>query len=214
MKRPKTAENTFKPLALKVSKCRPSIWQKLWATRTTSQCHHRLHSEVVSSNTLHATKSQINYACNSSNSSSSSSCKAPKSAVAAKIIFFYCCCQQHLTARPHALYRRSLKQKTIKAIKKSLYTLAAFVAVIFLLVFFSHRQRCPTAIGCWAANGIRSLRCQRMRCCFERDSYSYTCAVLSRLFTLQQLGNSLAIGACYCCYCCCCCSFSFVRSTY
>lgn len=36
MKRPKTAANTFKPLALKVSKCCPSIWQKLWPTRTTS----------------------------------------------------------------------------------------------------------------------------------------------------------------------------------
>lgn len=33
-----------------------------------------------------------------------------------------------------------------------------------------------------------------MRRCCERDSYSYRHAALSRLFTLQPLGNSLAVA--------------------
>lgn len=77
------AANTFKPLALKEGKCRPSIWQivankgqqqgqKLLQKSRQSLCHHRLQS----CSSLHATKSQINYAC--SISSSSNNNKAPK----------------------------------------------------------------------------------------------------------------------------------------
>lgn len=73
--------------------------------------------------------------------------------------------------------------KTIKAIKKSLYKLAAFAVCIF-----SSRHSLPLDTVRGPMASLRLL-CQRMRCCAERDSVT-VCALLWRLFTEQPLGNS------------------------
>lgn len=78
--------------------------------------------------------------------------------------------------------------KTIKAIKKSLYKLAALA-----VYFFSSHHSLPLDTVRRPMASLRLL-CQRMRRCAERDSET-VCALLWRLFTEQPLGNSSSLSS-------------------
>lgn len=182
--------NTFKPLALRdANVARHTVAEAgQQEGRGGQRQWQRLAKISAGQSAGCTTKSQINYACsvptkattNSNNNHNFCRCFS-----------FFCGLSttgnrtptRPLPLPPLSPCHCSLFWKTIKAIKKSLYKLAAFAVCIF-----SSHHSLPLDTVRRPMASLRLL-CQRMRRCAERDSVTM-CALLWRLFTEQPLGNS------------------------